>query len=266
MLWSGEEQGLLGSAGYVDRNRDLMKKISAVFVHDAGTNYLSGLSCTAAMKDDLEKAFAPVMGLDPKKPFTVTVSTRGLGGGGSDHASFIRAGVPGFSWRQSGTAVYGRTWHSQWDTYDAAIEDYQKHSSVVIATGALGVANLDNLLSRENMVAQGGQRGGFARRLLGAELDGLKITSIEDEGFAKTAGLKVGDELVAFDGEQVGEVQNIFRVLAGEAGSPVKITVKRDGKDLVIEAKRPGIPTLPGGGESPESRRGEGSRPVDRNR
>ena len=74
---------------------------------------------------------------NPKKPFTVSVATGGLGGGGSDHASFIRAGVPGFSWRQSGTAVYGRTWHSQWDTYDAAIEDYQKHSSVVIAMGAL---------------------------------------------------------------------------------------------------------------------------------
>ena len=39
MVWSGEEQGLLGSAAYVKAHKELTPKISAVLVHDGGTNY-----------------------------------------------------------------------------------------------------------------------------------------------------------------------------------------------------------------------------------
>ena len=68
MLWSGEEQGLLGSAAYVKAHKDLMPKISAVLVHDGGTNYLSGIGATEAMLSDFEQVFAPVKELDPKLP------------------------------------------------------------------------------------------------------------------------------------------------------------------------------------------------------
>ena len=50
MLWSGEEQGLFGSRDYVKAHPELMPKISAVLVHDGGTNYLSGLGVPKAMK------------------------------------------------------------------------------------------------------------------------------------------------------------------------------------------------------------------------
>jgi hypothetical protein len=43
------------------------------------------------------------------------------------------------------------------------------------------------------------------------------------------------------DGEAVSDVRGIFTALAGEAGSPIKITVKRDGANLVLEAKRPAL-------------------------
>src|SRR5262249_42660544 len=65
MLWSGEEQGLLGSAAYVKAHKDLMPKVSAVLVHDGGTNYLSGIGATEAMTSDFEQVFAPVRDLDP---------------------------------------------------------------------------------------------------------------------------------------------------------------------------------------------------------
>ena len=68
MLWSGEEQGLLGSAAYVKAHKDLMPKISAVLVHDGGTNYLSGIGATEAMLSDFEQVFAPVKELDPRLP------------------------------------------------------------------------------------------------------------------------------------------------------------------------------------------------------
>jgi Zn-dependent M28 family amino/carboxypeptidase len=42
MLWSGEEQGLLGSRAYIKAHPEENAKISAVLVHDGGTNYASG--------------------------------------------------------------------------------------------------------------------------------------------------------------------------------------------------------------------------------
>ena len=153
MVWSGEEQGLLGSAAYVKAHKDVMPKISAVIVHDGGTNYLSGIGGTEAMMSDFELVFAPVKELDPQFPFEVR-KVAGLSGGGSDHASFLAANVPGFFWRQSGKARYQHTHHTQYDTYDQAIPDYQKHSALVAAVSAYGIANLDHLLSREKLRAR----------------------------------------------------------------------------------------------------------------
>ena len=65
MLWSGEEQGLLGSAAYVKSHKDLMSRISAVLVHDGGTNYLSGIGATETMLADFEKVFEPVKDSTP---------------------------------------------------------------------------------------------------------------------------------------------------------------------------------------------------------
>lgn len=155
MLWSGEEQGLLGSRAYVKKHReDVNENVSAVFVHDGGTNYCSGLTCTEAMKPDFEKVFAAAMTLDERTPFTIETTKTMRRGGGSDHASFIAAGVPGFFWRQAGRASYRTTWHTQYDTFDSAVPEYQQHSSIVIALGALGTANLDHLLTRDGMPNQ----------------------------------------------------------------------------------------------------------------
>ena len=155
MLWSGEEQGLLGSAAYVKAHKELLPKISAVLVHDGGTNFLSGIGATDAIYNDFEQVFTPVKELEPKTyPFVVN-KVPGLRGGGSDHASFLAADVPGFFWGQrGGTAKYQHTHHTQYDTYDQAIPDYQRHSALVVAMGAYGIANLDHLLSREKMRAR----------------------------------------------------------------------------------------------------------------
>ena len=216
MLWSGEEQGLLGSAAYVKTHKDLMPKISAVLVHDGGTNYLSGIGATEAILSDFEQVFTPAKELDPKTyPFEVRKVT-GLRGGGSDHASFLAANVPGFFWGQAGTARYQHTHHTQFDTYDAANPDYQRHSSLVVAIGAYGIANLDHLLSREKMRAPGGG-GGFNRRRLGAQLDDMSVVELDDEGAGKKAGLKEGDMILKVDGTKVGETMELNRALgAGE--------------------------------------------------
>ncbi len=100
MLWSGEEQGLLGSMGYVKKHPDLMPKISAVLVHDGGTNYVAGIGGSSSMLDAFHQVFAAAKTLDEKAPFEVRKVDQILPRGGSDHVSFIQAGVPGFFWDQ----------------------------------------------------------------------------------------------------------------------------------------------------------------------
>jgi Zn-dependent M28 family amino/carboxypeptidase len=155
MLWSGEEQGILGSRAYVEAHPELMPKVSAVLVHDLGTQYLSSISGLSYQLADLNDVFSPVMSLNPAFPFRVR-STDSLTSLGSDHRSFVRAGVPAFFWGQSGDGFnYWDSHHSQHDTYDKAVPEYQEHSSIIIALAAYGLANLDHLLPRQGAEVDG---------------------------------------------------------------------------------------------------------------
>ena len=148
ILWSGEEQGILGSRAYVEANSELMKKVSGVLNHDVGTQYISSIKTLPYQRSDMEQIFAPVMKLNAEFPFRLE-PVDSLVGLGSDHASFNRVGVPGFIWGQSGElATYRDTHHTQLDTYDRAVPAYQEHSSIVVALAAYGIANLDHMLAR----------------------------------------------------------------------------------------------------------------------
>jgi hypothetical protein len=229
MLWSGEEQGLFGSKAYVKKHPELMPKISVVLVHDGGTNYLSGISGTAAMLADFESVFAPVKDLDSAMPFAIRKVNGFSAQGASDHASFLAAGVPGIFWGQAGKAIYNHTHHTQFDTYDAAIPDYQKHSSIVLAIGAYGIANLDHLLSRDKLLLA----RGTARRMLGVQLDNLTIADLEPDGVAQKAGAKTGDMIVSINGNKITDGTEVRRAIQG--GSPkIKMMVMREGKELEL--------------------------------
>lgn len=169
ILWTGEEQGLLGSGSYVERNAAMLPKISAVFVDDGGTNYEGGLGCTDAMAPMLAAATAPVNGLFfdsvDGKPLDVNIRSGGEDfqqSGGSDHASFVRKGVPGFFWDEIGRAEYGRGWHTQFDKLDLAIPEYLRQSATCAAITAYNLACADEMLPRWVMKepAEGAQQNG----------------------------------------------------------------------------------------------------------
>ncbi len=221
MLWSGEEEGLLGSEGYVKAHPELADKVSVVLVHDGGTNYLSGLSVTPEMAEQAKKALAPVFGLDKDMPFGLYYA-EGLRPGGSDHNSFIAAGVPGFFWRQAGRADYDHAHHTQYDTWDAMVPEYQQHSAMVVALAAWGFANLDQMLDRTDAAPLG------PSRRLGVMLDGTRISELVDDGNARRLGMKAGDVLVSIDGKKMESTIDVVRGLHSKGN--VKVIVYRRGK------------------------------------
>ncbi len=155
VLWTGEEQGLLGSRGYVESlTAAELDRISAVFVDDGGTNSQGGLNCVPDMLPMLAAATAPVNGLfvddvtgEPLR-VDLKVDDKFEQTGGSDHASFIAVGVPGFFWREVGRAEYGYGWHTQNDRLNLAVERYLSQSSVCSAITAYNLACAPTMLPR----------------------------------------------------------------------------------------------------------------------
>lgn len=265
ILWSGEEQGLLGSRGYVQRNRTKMDKVSAVFNHDNGTNWASSVTVTdhiAPLIASVADAVNTLPNPDPTRELKdgkfFHINSRPevrLSSGGSDHASFSPALVPAFGWRLTGKLSYGYGWHSQWDTYDLVVPAYQRHNATTFALMAYTIAQLDQKLPREGLLKPSrggrgrGQAGAVIGYVFGASFKGLQVTKINETGFAKNAGMKVGDVITAFNGKEVKSAADITSALRNRGGNrgdnnrntsrKMTVKVKRDGKEKVLEGERP---------------------------
>jgi len=115
ILWSGEEQGLLGSRGYTEKHKDELEKIQAVFVEDHGQNPYQAIVVQEDMKPYFESVVARLATAYPEFPFALQTTQR-LPAGGSDHGSFIARGVPGFQLQKAeGPVKYAEIWHTQLD-------------------------------------------------------------------------------------------------------------------------------------------------------
>jgi hypothetical protein len=142
VLFSGEEQGLIGSRAYAARHARNADSVQAVLVLDNGTGAITGQALQG--RKDLEglwkQLLAPVarLGADSVREASKT---------GTDHLSFLPYGVPGFNFDQLRRG-YDHTHHSQSDTYDKAIEQDLKQAAAVMAVTAFELANLPELLPR----------------------------------------------------------------------------------------------------------------------
>src|SRR6185295_12570494 len=228
MLWTGEEQGMLGSRAYVKAHPEELPRISAVLVHDGGTNYVSGLQALESMVPALEKALAPLLQLDEDRSFRIRKGGRLPFGTGSDHDSYLTAGVPGFHWLQSGRADYAFGHHTQNDTLALVVPEYQRHSSMVVAVSALRIANLPDLLPRT------GLRAAPKRRSLGAGLgDEMQVVELAKDGPAEKAGVKLGDKVVRMNGEPLEDVFALAQALKSTPKEAV-LLIRREGSEREI--------------------------------
>jgi len=175
-LWSGEEQGLFGSAAFVKRHlgamegggvagggattqlggggatrpvRKLVKgegwdRFSVYFNMDNGTGKLRGIYTqgNVAAVGVFGRWLAPVADLGAG---TVTLSNTGS----TDHVSFDAVGLPGFQFIQDSVEYFSRTWHSNQDSYDRAQVGDLKQAATVIATLAYQAAMSDEKFPRK---------------------------------------------------------------------------------------------------------------------
>jgi len=152
-LWSGEEQGLLGSQAYVKQHFGSFEtpmpgyeKFGGYFNIDSGTGKARGMSIFGPP----EAATVLREALKPYEEFGFmgVISTRSRGLGGSDHTSFNQAGLPGIGVQQDPIEYGSHTWHTNLDTYERIIEDDVKKSAIVIASAVYVLAMRDELLPR----------------------------------------------------------------------------------------------------------------------
>ena len=153
-LWSGEEQGLFGSAAYVKQHfgtfedpKPAFGKLSAYLNIDSGTGRIRGMtafgpSATATVLREATASFKDLGMLG-----ATTTRTRGTGGG-TDSASFNNAGLPGVNTILDGIQYDSVTWHTNLDTYERIVEDDVKKAAIVIAGTVYHLAMRDELLPR----------------------------------------------------------------------------------------------------------------------
>jgi carboxypeptidase Q len=152
-LWTGEEEGLLGSRAYVqqhfaDKGSISLKpdhaKLSVYFNVDNGTGKIRGiyLQGNDAVKPIFEKWMEPF-----RADGMTTLSPRGTGG--TDHVSFDEVGLPAFQFIQDPIEYDSRTHHTNMDVYERIQPADPKQMAVIVASFAYQTANAEELLPRK---------------------------------------------------------------------------------------------------------------------
>ncbi|MFN3597593.1 MAG: M28 family peptidase [Rubricoccaceae bacterium] len=157
-LWSGEEQGLFGSVGYVNQHyaegagfgqppvalRPDHARVSAYYNLDNGSGRIRGVYAQS------NEAVVPIFrawldALGDETARTITLQNTG----GTDHLAFDGVGIPGFQFIQDPLAYFGRTWHGSLDTYDHLVAEDLIQAATVMAVFAHHTAERDALMPRK---------------------------------------------------------------------------------------------------------------------
>ncbi len=152
-LWSGEEEGLLGSLAYVKQHfgtaedpKPEWSRLDAYFNVDTGTGRIRGAG-----------VFGPAEAAAVLRPVLSQFEEWGVGGasssssravGGTDSTSFNNAGLPGIGMSQDPIEYNSMTHHTNLDTYERIIPDDVKKDAVIVAAQVLHLANRDEMLPR----------------------------------------------------------------------------------------------------------------------
>jgi hypothetical protein len=171
-LWTGEEQGLLGSKAYVTKHfgstvtstnsapasgksgasrpvttiakKPGYDKLSAYFNLDNGTGKIRGiyLQGNEAARPLFRSWLVPFRDLGAE---TVSYASTGA----TDHVPFDAIGLPGFQFIQDDIEYWTRTHHANMDVFDRAVADDLKQASVIMAAFVYQAAMRDEKIPRK---------------------------------------------------------------------------------------------------------------------
>jgi carboxypeptidase Q len=160
-LWTGEEQGLLGSRAYVKQHfadwepdvapdKEKIKVLSEHAKLDAYYNVDNGSGKIRGIYLQGNEAIAPLF-LQWMEPFhnlgMTTLTIRNTGG--TDHLAFDAVGLPGFQFIQDPLDYDTRTHHSNMDVYERIQEPDMKQMAVIVASFVYLTANRDEMVPRK---------------------------------------------------------------------------------------------------------------------
>jgi len=152
-LWTGEEEGLLGSRAFVDKyfyTRIIRQtkaghaKLSTYFNLDNGTGLIRGVYMQG------NKEITPIFEswMAPFKSLGMTTLAPGSVSG-TDHVSFDLLGLPAFQFIQDPIEYDAKTHHTNLDSYDRLLADDLTKNATIIASFAYMAATRDALLPRK---------------------------------------------------------------------------------------------------------------------
>lgn len=150
--WGSEEQGLNGSRAFVEDHPAIVENLQVLFNQDNGTGRITNIS-----GQGFANAYEFIQRWLSKVPdgIRTQVETRfpgTPGGGGSDFASFVAVGAPGFSLSSLGWSYGNYTWHTNRDTYDKVVFDDVRNNAILAAILVYQACEDPNRTSRDKSV------------------------------------------------------------------------------------------------------------------
>jgi cyclophilin family peptidyl-prolyl cis-trans isomerase len=167
IAFAAEEQGLVGSQGWLKKHPELHGKIVMMINRDGSPSAITGATVPETWYADFQSIAAPLSALNARWPFKLVRGVpraHATSPGGTDSSSFEMQSIPTLSFATTGARMgpdgkeipsypYSYAWHTLNDLYSELVPytEHQQHSALVTAVVAYGVANLDKPLTRDGV-------------------------------------------------------------------------------------------------------------------
>ena len=235
-LWSGEEIGIIGSSHFVENPVVPLEQLVAYLNFDMvgrlqnNSLILQGVGSSSAWPALIERQNVPAgfnltLQTDPYLPTDVT--------------AFYPKKVPVLNFFTGGHEDYHRP------TDDVETLNYEGMARVVALGNGLVLEMAITAERPEYVEVERHQTGGGSRDTLRAylgtipdystDIAGVKLSGVRAGGPADKAGLKGGDVIVEFGGQQIANIYDYtFALDAVKIGEPVEVVVLRVGKRVTL--------------------------------
>lgn len=157
--WGSEEQGLNGSRAFVEDHPEIVAKLQALFNQDNGTGRIVNIS-GQGFQHAGEYLTRWLSAVPQKMRDSIKTNFPGTpGGGGSDFASFVAVGAPGFSLGALNWSYFNYTWHTNRDTYDKVVFDDLRNNALLTAILVYMACEDPNTFPRDKAVLPNDRNG-----------------------------------------------------------------------------------------------------------